>query len=61
MTPVRFNLASIVILPVGVLVAATLEDQVDRIYEVADDPNTEKSRARALAALAGKLIRRNFP
>jgi hypothetical protein len=58
MKPFSFNLAALGIVPISAIMAKTAEDQIDAIYEVADDPKTEYHRAARLARLAGKLMKK---
>lgn len=53
--PFTFNLASLDILPVGILKCETAEEQLDMLYEVADNPKTNKDKAQKILKLIKKM------
>lgn len=55
--PVKFGFG-LMKLPVGVLVANSLEDQIDLLFFVADDPNTKKFESLELLHLANRLMKK---
>lgn len=53
--PFTFNIAALSIVPISAVQARTAADQIDAIWEVADDPSTPKDRAMALIRLVNKM------
>lgn len=54
----HWNLAALAILPISAVFAPNKIAQIDAIYDVADDPATDRVRATALAAFAAKLLKK---
>jgi hypothetical protein len=42
--------------PISIFMAKTATDQINALYNVADDPATPKGRATRLASLAGRMM-----
>ena len=53
--PVKFWGLSLLFLPIGVIAAKSLMDQIDVLYEVADDPCTPRDRSESLLRLVKRL------
>jgi hypothetical protein len=56
--PFILNIAALAIVPITAIKAKTAEEQVDAIWDMADDPATPRDRSIALLRLANKLHNR---
>lgn len=53
--PFKFNMAALGVIPASVLKAKSANEQIDILYEIADDPKTSRDDAERLLNLIGKM------
>ena len=53
--PVTFNFAALAIVPISIFQAKTLDDQIDILFDLADDPATPKDRSIQLLKLIARI------
>lgn len=55
MKPAKLYGPALLQMPIGFLTAPTLEDQIDLLYEIADDPKTTKAKSMWYLGIISKI------